>query len=323
MNHDDKAVSLPTLAVVVPCFNEAEGLANSITRLSDTLKELMTSGLVSSQSFIYCVDDGSTDATWSLIEAGRKKYGHVCGARLSRNFGHQSALTAGLLAVKDRSDISISIDADLQQDPAAMKEFVNKYQEGAEIVFGVRNDRATDTLIKKITANSFYRLMTWCGVKIIPNHADYRLLSRKAMHALAEHTEQNLFLRAISAQLGFQQATVMFDVRERTAGSTKYSLAKMLALALNGVTSFSVAPLRAIAVLGGLIFCVSTLMTGYILFKAIFTTDTVPGWASTVLPIYFIGGIQILCLGIIGEYVAQALMGIKKRPRYIVDKELF
>jgi glycosyltransferase involved in cell wall biosynthesis len=323
MNRNDNSATLPTLSVVVPCFNEAEGLANSLARLSDTLNELISSGLVSRQSFIYCVDDGSSDATWSLIEAGREKYGHICGARLSRNFGHQSALTAGLMAVKDRSDISISIDADLQQDPAAMKDFVIKYLEGAEVVFGVRNDRATDTLMKKITANSFYRLMALCGVKIIANHADYRLLSQKAMNALSEHTEQNLFLRAICAQLGFKQATVMFDVRERTAGTTKYSLTKMLSLALSGITSFSVAPLRAIAMLGALIFCISTAMACFVLFKATFTTDTVPGWASTVLPIYFIGGIQILCLGIIGEYVAQALIGIKKRPRYIVDKELF
>ena len=241
---------MPVLSIVVPCFNEAEGLTETISRLTRILNELIEKKLISSQSFLYFVDDGSSDATWSLIHSARDTDTKVYGARLSRNFGHQNALLAGISSVSNRCDVSITIDADLQQDPSAIGAFMAKYSEGADIVFGVRKDRVRDSVIKKTTALIFYRLMILFGVRIIPNHADYRLLNRKAMKALLQYPEYNLFLRAITVGLGFKQAIILFDVADRTAGQSKYTWHKMLALAISGITSFSVAPLRLIAVLG-------------------------------------------------------------------------
>jgi polyisoprenyl-phosphate glycosyltransferase len=313
---------LPVLSIVVPCFNEATGLSETINKLKVVLGELIDNRLISSQSFLYFIDDGSTDKTWSVIVASISTSTKICGIRLSRNFGHQNAILAGISSISDRCDLSITIDADLQQDPHAIAAFIAEHSSGADIVFGVRKDRVSDRVIKKTTASIFYRLMLLLGVRIIPNHADYRLLNRKAMKALLLYPEYNLFLRAITVDLGFKQAIVLFDVVDRVAGQSKYTFHKMFALALNGITSFSVAPLRLIAVLGAVIFSISTGMGLYVLYKALFSQDTVPGWASTVLPIYFIGGIQILCLGIIGEYIAQILMNTKNRPRFIIDEEL-
>jgi glycosyltransferase involved in cell wall biosynthesis len=313
---------LPVLSIVVPCFNEEAGLAETIKKLNGVLGELTDNRLISSQSFLYFIDDGSTDKTWNVIAASKSNNTKIYGIRLSRNFGHQNAILAGISSVSDRCDLSITIDADLQQDPSAIAAFIAEYSNGADIVFGVRKDRIRDSAIKKTTASIFYRLMLLLGVRIIPNHADYRLLNRKAMKALLRYPEYNLFLRAITVELGFKQAIVLFDVVDRVAGQSKYTLHKMFALAINGITSFSVAPLRLIAVLGAVIFSISTAMGLYVLYKALFSQDIVPGWASTVLPIYFIGGIQILCLGIIGEYIAQILMITKNRPRFIIDEEL-
>jgi glycosyltransferase involved in cell wall biosynthesis len=312
----------PILALVVPCFNEAEGLTETISRLTGVLNELIDKKLISSQSFLYFVDDGSSDATWSLISLASCTNAKICGVRLSRNFGHQNAILAGVSSVSGRCDVSITIDADLQQDPSAIGAFIAEYSKGADIVFGVRKDRVRDSMMKKTTASIFYRLMVLFGVRIIPNHADYRLLNSKAMKALLQYPEYNLFLRAITVELGFKQAIVQFDVVDRAAGQSKYTWHKMLALAINGITSFSVAPLRLIAVLGAVIFSISTAMGCYVLYTALFSQDAVPGWASTVLPIYFIGGVQILCLGVIGEYIAQILLTTKNRPRFIIDEEL-
>ncbi|MBT0571899.1 glycosyltransferase family 2 protein [Curvibacter sp. CHRR-16] len=312
----------PQLAVVVPCYNEEESLPQTIKLLWSIIESLSFEGVIANNSYLCFVDDGSSDATWMLIAAARDKNHCIGGVKLSKNFGHQSALLAGLISVKDKCDISISLDADLQQDPWMIRNFVEKHSAGAEIVLGVRNDRSTDTVFKKMSARGFYSLMRIFGVTIVPNHADYRLLSKRAMDWLSLHTEPNPFLRAICAQLGLRTEIVYFDVKERFAGSSKYSLVKMLRLALNGITSFSVVPLRLIAVLGLMVFALSACMGLYVLYRAIVVGAVVPGWASTTLPIYFLGGIQMLCLAIIGEYIAQVLVATKGRPRFLIEKEL-
>jgi polyisoprenyl-phosphate glycosyltransferase len=315
--------SAPLLAIVAPCYNEQESIPSAIETLSSLLHEMILSGLVSDESFIYFVDDGSSDKTWSLLRDAYNTEKIVRALRLSRNFGHQYALLAGLMMVKDRCDAAVSIDADMQQDPLAIPKFVAKYREGAEIVFGVRHDRKSDNLFKKTTAQIFYYLMRLGGVPVISNHADYRLLSKKALIALSQYGESNLFLRAICTQLGLPTAAIYFEVKERLYGRSKYSLRKMFRLAIHGITSFSIVPLRLVAILGFLIFSLSILMGGYVICHALVIGDTVPGWASTTLPIYFIGGVQLLCLGIVGEYVGQVLSEVKRRPRYINDIELF
>lgn len=319
----DRGVHCPVLAIVVPCFNEQESIPLTASILGDVLDSMVRRDLVSRQSYLYFVDDGSTDASWDLLATLHTENKNLCALKLSRNFGHQSALLAGLSAVNGRCDAAISIDADLQQDPLIIPQFVERYICGAEIVFGVRNDRASDRWFKKTTALGFYWIMKVMGVSIIQNHADYRLLGRHALNALEEYAESNIFLRAICAQLGFRADTVYFDVKERNLGASKYSLAKMMKLAVDGVTSFSVVPLRMVAVLGVIIFGITVVMGFYVAFRALIIGDTVPGWASTTLPIYFIGGIQILCMGIIGEYIAQVVSNVKRRPRYISERELF
>lgn len=313
----------PILAVVVPCYNEEDSIPSAAQKLLDIIKSLVLDGKISADSFIYFIDDGSIDNSWKILSEMNLKDKQIKALKLSRNFGHQNALFAGLVSIKDKCDAAISIDADLQQDPNIIKDFVESYVKGSDIVYGVRKDRGSDGILKKITALSFYRLMSWMGVTTIKNHADYRLLSRRALSALAEYSEPNLFLRAICTQLGFRSDTVYFDVRAREAGVSKYTVRKMINLALNGIVSFSVSPLRMIAVIGVVIFGITTLMSAYIIFRALFVGDTVPGWASTALPIYFLGGIQIMCMGVIGEYLAEVLATVKRRPKYIAEAELF
>ncbi|MDR2240963.1 MAG: glycosyltransferase family 2 protein [Zoogloeaceae bacterium] len=321
MSQSEAFKAVPVLAVVVPCFNEQDVLPGTIETLGKVLGQLIERSVVAEDSFLCFVDDGSRDTSWDLIKnSGNHR---VKGVKLSLNFGHQNALLAGLLSVMDRCDAAISIDADLQQDPWAMEAFIEKYVKGADVVFGVRRDRASDGIFKKLSARAFYRLMQLMGVNIIPDHADYRLLSRRAIGWLAQHKEPGLFLRAICMQLGLQTAIVHFDVSARMAGESKYSLSRMMSLGLNGITSFSVMPLRLIATLGVAIFFLSGILGFYVLWRTIFVGDVVPGWASTTLPIYFLGGIQILCLALIGEYVAQLLVTVKARPRYLVEEELF
>lgn len=313
----------PILAVIVPCFNEEAVVEETASRLTSVLSGLISDGAVSPGSFVYFVDDGSRDGTWNLIVAVHQRDARVKGLRLSRNFGHQNALLAGLLAVKDRCGCAITIDADLQHDEQAIPRFVQKHREGADLVFGVRNDRHGDSPFKKGTALVFYKLMQWMGVNIIKNHADYRLVSRKAIEALATYGETNLFLRGIFATMGFRVEQVSFDVKERHAGMSKYSFAKMLALAFNGITSFSVVPLRIVTAVGFLVFLVSTAMSLYVFYVAMVGDKAVPGWASTVLPIYFLGGVQLLSIGLLGEYIGRIYSETKARPRFIRDSELF
>lgn len=310
----------PNIILVIPCFNEHEGLHATCSKLLEVFVDLIDSNVISPLGRIVFVDDGSTDHTWEIIKSfcGKSKY--IKGVKLSRNFGHQNALMAGLMYAKDKCDASISMDADLQQDPTAIKKFINNFINGDDIVFGVRSDRLTDGLFKRITANFFYWLMNIMGVHIIPNHADYRLLSKRAIDTLAEYREPNLFLRAACVDVGFRSSTVEFAVSEREHGKSKYSIAKMIGLAFNGITSFSATPLRLISVIGILIFGLSICMGIYIFLRYLLVGDTVPGWASTTLPIYILGGLHILCLSVIGEYIAQILMGVKDRPTYIVEE---
>jgi glycosyltransferase involved in cell wall biosynthesis len=317
-----EALNSPRLAVVVPCFNEIESLEHAAKELLEVLSRLVEHGEISGESYVMFVDDGSSDQTWKAISDIHCRKDRVKGLKLSRNFGHQAALLAGLMESRSDCDAAISIDADLQQDPQVIPQFVAEFKRGADVVLGVRNDRKTDGWLKKYTATSFYSLMDMMGVHTVPNHADYRLLSRRALDALSLFPEPGIFLRATCLQLGFRVSEIYFDVSERVHGESKYSLRKMLQLAIHGITSFSVVPLRIVAAIGVALFVLSLIMGGYVAWRALVVGDTVPGWASTALPIYFIGGIQLLCLGVVGEYVGQIFTAVKHRPRWICEHKL-
>ncbi|WP_141266846.1 glycosyltransferase family 2 protein [Thermodesulfovibrio sp. Kuro-1] len=312
----------PKLVIVVPCYNEEEVLPETIVRLTNVMNELMEKQKISRDSFILFVDDGSRDRTWEIIENTAKINSTIRGLKLTRNFGHQNALIAGMEYVVDKCDCLITIDADLQQDENAIGDFLDKYSSGAEIVLGIRKDRKKDGFFKKMTALGFYELMKIFGVRILKNHADYRLLSNRVNKELLKFAEVNLFLRGLITYLGFKTEVVYFDVKERFAGKSKYSFKKMLAFAWDGITSFSVVPLRFITLTGFLIFLATIFMSFYVLYVVFFTDRAVPGWASTVLPMYFLGGVQLLSLGIIGEYIGKIYKETKRRPRYLIEKEL-
>jgi polyisoprenyl-phosphate glycosyltransferase len=307
-----------SVAIVVPCYNEAAALPHTVATLLQVLQQLERTGKISAGSQICFVDDGSTDATWALIEQHAAADRRVHGIKLSRNHGHQRALLAGLLTVT--SDAVISIDADLQDDVAVIERMVDAFHSGKDVVFGVRSDRGADTWRKRVLAEGYYRLLKLMRVDIVFNHADFRLLSRRALNALREYSEVNLFLRGIIPTLGFSSAIVSYERSERTSGKTKYTLRRMLSLALEGVTSFSALPLRLIALIGVVIFLGSLAASSWVLWVWLFSDDVVPGWASSVLPMYFLGGVQLLGIGIVGEYVAKVYMETKRRPRFIVDK---
>jgi len=310
------------LALVLPCYNEEEVLEETIAKLTEVLNNLISKNKISEKSYMVCVDDGSKDKTWNIINQLSTLNIFVKGVKLSKNQGHQNALLAGMNYVADKCDCLISLDADLQQDENSIVDFVNKYLDGSEVVLGIRNDRGTDGLFKKLSALAFYKLMQSMGVDIIKNHADYRLLSNKANKALLEFKEVNLFLRGLVSLIGFKTDYVYFDVKDRFAGESKYTLSKMLSFAIDGITSFSIVPLRIISFLGFIIFLLSFIMGLYILEISLFTNNAVPGWASTVLPIYFIGGIQLLSIGIVGEYIGKIYNETKRRPRYFIETEI-
>lgn len=309
---------MTVLALVVPCYNEEEVLDETCRRMTALLERLRNAGKISAQSRIYFVDDGSKDSTWPLIESFVTSGLPVVGVKLSRNRGHQNALLAGLFTAE--GDAVVSIDADLQDDINAIEEMLDRYLAGADVVYGVRKRRSTDTFFKRFTAESFYRLISLLGAQTVFNHADYRLLSRRAIEALKEFREVNLFLRGIVPLIGYESAVVYYDRDARFAGESKYPLKKMIALALDAVTSFSVVPLRLITLIGFLVFLFTAGMSAFILWIRIFTDIAVPGWASTLLPIYFLGGVQILCLGVIGEYLGKIYAESKARPRYLVEE---
>lgn len=309
------------LNLVIPCYNEEEALPLTKKVLDNKMQELINNGIISKNSKVVLVNDGSKDNTWEIITSMHKENSMYVGINLSKNKGHQNALLAGLMYAKNHCDISISMDADLQDDINVMDDMITKYNEGAEIVYGVRSSRKKDTLFKKITAESFYKFMNIMGVEIIFNHADCRLMSKKALDGLNEYTEVNLFLRGIVPQIGYKTDVAYYERNERVAGNSKYPLKKMLAFAIDGITSFSVKPLRMISSLGFMILFLSFIILIYsVIMKLI--GNTVSGWTFIVCSIWLIGGIQTLCLGVIGEYIGKIYNETKHRPRYIVENIL-
>jgi glycosyltransferase involved in cell wall biosynthesis len=307
----------PVLSLVLPCYNEQEVLPETTARLQAMLARLKANGEIAEGSAIYYVDDGSRDRTWEMIHDYSERNADVCGIKLSRNRGHQNALLCGLLTAP--GDILISLDADLQDDLEAIPQMIQRYREGSEIVFGVRRKRTKDTFFKRFSAESYYKFLAMMGVQIVYNHADYRLMSRRAVESLRDYDETHLFLRGLVPQLGYKGAIVEFDRAERFAGESKYPLTKMLSLAWQGVTSFSAYPLRLITGIGMMISVISLVMAAWAVVTKLFTDNALPGWASTVIPMYFLGGVQLLSLGIIGEYVAKIFESSKKRPRFHVE----
>ncbi len=308
------------LAIVVPCFNEREvipGAAKALLALLDTLRE---DGLVSPHSYLCFVDDGSTDDSWSVITGLHARNPCVRGLKLTRNFGHQGAVLAGLLDCD--ADAVVSLDADLQDDQTCIAAMVRQFAAGKDIVLGVRDDRSTDGWLKRVTAQNYYRLLRLIGINVVVDHADFRLLSRRAVAELRQYPETNLFLRGLVPLLGLPTGEVHYARRARSAGVTKYPTRRMLSLAWEGVTSFSVAPLRLVSALGFVIALGSLFVTLWALMVKFVAGNAVPGWASTVVPLYFLGGVQILCLGVIGEYVGKIYLESKRRPRYAIERRL-
>lgn len=310
-----------TLYIVVPCYNEEEVLPETSRRLKEKLRALMSAGKISSGSRIMFVNDGSKDATWDVITGLHRDDPLFCGVDLSRNRGHQNALLAGLMTARERADMVISMDADLQDDVDAVDAMVDKYLDGADIVYGVRSSRKTDTVFKRTTAEGFYRLMRLLGADTVFNHADYRLMSRQALDGLAQFKEVNLFLRGIIPMIGYRTDTVEYQRGERFAGESKYPLKKMLSFALEGITSLSVRPIRYIVAAGLLIFVVSIVMLIYSVVQWALGA-TIGGWASIMCSLWAIGGMILLSIGIIGEYIGKIYLESKGRPRYIIRKLL-
>lgn len=311
----------PILTIVVPCYNEEDVLPETIKQLTNVLENLLEEHLIAIGSKILFVDDGSRDRTWELIEQESERNPFVTGIKLSRNFGHQKALLAGLETAKNDSDCVISIDADLQDDVSAIREFVVKYWEGYDIVYGVRRSRDTDTWFKRATAQWFYRFMQKLGVQLVYNHADFRLMSKRALEELSRYTEVNIFLRGIVPLLGFRSTEVFYDRKERFAGQSKYPLKKMLSFAFDGVTSFSIAPIRFITFIGFLAFLLSSIAGIYALaVKLLGHAES--GWTSIIISIWFIGGLLLMGIGLIGEYIGKIYQEVKRRPRFTIEKTL-
>lgn len=310
------------LSIVVPCYNEEKVLEETARRLRGVLDALVEKRKIASDSFILFVNDGSRDATWLLIERLYAADPHICGLSLAQNSGHQNALMAGLAAVMERCDAAVSIDADLQDDTAVIEDMVDAFAAGADIVYGVRRTRKSDTFFKRTTAQAFYRLMSWLGVRTVYNHADFRLMSRRALRQLAEYPERNLFLRGIIPTIGYKTATVFYDRHERFAGESKYPLFKMLNFAIDGITSFSVKPIRLIASMGFIILFITLVMAGYTL-VSFFCGETVEGWASLMLSLWFLGSVILIAIGTIGEYIGKIYVEVKRRPRYNIETFLY
>tara|TARA_B100002003_G_scaffold182027_1_gene170211 strand:- start:35263 stop:36237 length:975 start_codon:yes stop_codon:yes gene_type:complete len=304
------------ISIVIPCFNEEDVLPITLPRLLGELSKLHD--YAQEQPLLYLVDDGSSDNTWNIIDQASDDHSFVKGIKLSRNFGHQSALLAGLKVAE--GDAIISMDADLQDDIEVIHKMVEEYQKGSEIVYAVRDDRDTDSAFKRQTASMFYKLMSLLGTNIVYNHADYRLLSRNAIEQLRNFGEVNLFLRGIIPLLGFQSTKVTYKRGARAAGESKYPFRKMLALAIDGITSFSVRPLRFVAGIGILFAFAAMIQLGWIFYVKFGLESAVPGWASTLIPITFFGGVQLFCLGLVGEYIGKIYQETKRRPLFIIEK---
>lgn len=309
------------LGIVIPCYNEEEVIGNSMEKLLGILSGYIEKGLISEKSFIGIVDDRSRDKTWEIIRQFSGDTNYIRAIRLSSNRGHQYALLAGLTEFGADADCLVSIDADLQDDVEVMAEMISKFKQGNDIIYGVRRNRPSDSSFKKITAVAFYRFLRAFGAEVVFNHADYRLTSRRVNEELKNFRESNLYLRGIFPLLGFNTAMVYYDRKERLAGVTKYPLKKMISLALDGITSFSIVPLRIITFIGFFVFIICLVLMAYVL-VSYFQGKTIAGWVSTVLPFYFLGGIQILCIGVLGEYLGKIYKEVKRRPRFIVDERL-
>lgn len=312
---------IPILYVVIPCYNEEEVLQETTKRMKEKLQTLIKDKKISDKSKVMYVNDGSKDKTWDIIKEINKKEELFTGITLSRNRGHQNALLGGLMTAKEYADVVISMDADLQDDINAIDEMLDKYLEGCDIVYGVRSARKTDSWFKRTTAEGFYKVMKVLGVDVVYNHADYRLTSKRVLEEFANYKEVNLFLRGIFPLVGFKSDVVYYERNERFAGKSKYPLKKMLNFAWDGITSFSVKPLRMICALGFLILLVSIIIMLYSLVRKI-TGNTVDGWTFLSISIWFIGGIQMISIGIIGEYIGKIYHETKQRPRYIISENL-
>lgn len=310
------------LAIVVPCYNEEEVLNTAAETLRGVLNDLIEKKKIAKDSFVLFVNDGSKDKTWALIEEEHTNHpNQIYGVKLAGNVGHQSALTAGLLTAMEMSDVTISIDADLQDDIAVIEEMIDKFHQGKDIVYGVRKERKTDTFFKRVTAQGFYRVMELMGVKTVYNHADFRLMSKRAVEHFSKFQETNMYLRGMMPLIGYETDCVYYDRKERMAGESKYPLKKMLALAFNGISSFSIKPISMIMTLGVIIIVCSILAAIYAL-VSYFTGNVEPGWTSLILSIWFLGGLQLLAIGMVGLYIGKIYMEVKHRPRYNIEKVL-
>ena len=308
----------PVLYIIVPCYNEEEVLPETNARMNALADALIAEKRIDAASRILFVDDGSRDRTWKLIEELAARTERVEGLKLAHNAGHQNALWAGMMSVRGKADAIVTIDADLQDDINAIRGFLEKYGEGCEVVYGVRSKRETDTAFKRMTAQGFYRLMQRMGVDMVYNHADYRLLGRRALDALSEFGEENMFLRGMVPLVGFQSAEVTYERGERFAGESKYPLKKMIAFAIEGITSFSIKPVRWVALIGFAFAFLGVIMALYAL-VSLMCGQAVPGWTSMMVSIWIIGGVQLIALGLIGEYVGKVYKEVKHRPKYIVE----
>lgn len=311
----DKGVNL---YVVVPCYNEEAVLGETSSRMLDLFAQMKTDGLINGKSRIVFVDDGSKDKTWDIIDTLAKEHREIAGIKLAHNAGHQNALFGGLMTVKDECDCAISIDADLQDDINVIPDMVKNFVNGYDVVYGVRNERKTDTFFKRTTAVGFYKLMHLLGVNIVFNHADYRLMSARALEALSQFGERNMFLRGMVPLVGYRSTSVYYDRNERFAGESKYPLKKMLSFAFDGITSFSISPIRMISAFGAIVCVIAVIIAIYTLVQK-FMGHTDAGWASLMVSIWFIGGVQLLSVGLIGEYIGKLYKEVKRRPRYIIE----
>lgn len=313
---------MKTIWLVIPCYNEEQVLPETARQLKKIMEDLIERGKITEDSRIAMVNDGSRDRTWEIIKELHQENVLFTGINLSRNRGHQNALLAGLMTAREHADAAISLDADLQDDVGVIEKFIDEFAAGSDIVYGVRSSRKTDTFFKRFTAEGFYHVMKWLGVDIVFNHADYRLMSKRALDGLAEFEEVNLFLRGIVPQIGYRTSVVEYERHERFAGESKYPLKKMLSFAFDGISSFSVKPMRMIIHAGALMFLISIGMLVYSLIRK-WMGATIVGWTSLMVSIWMVGGIQLLCLGIIGEYIGKIYSETKKRPRYIIESILY
>ena len=311
----------PVLYIVIPCYNEEEALPITARRLVELTDDMMKRSIIHENSRILLVDDGSRDKTWLVISDLHAVDKRFEGLKLAHNAGHMNALWAGMMSVKGKADAVVTIDADLQDDIHAIRGFLEKYAEGCEVVYGVRSKREKDTAFKRVTAQGFYRVMQKLGVDVVYNHADYRLLGRRALEALSQFTEENMFLRGLVPLVGFKSAEVTYERGERFAGESKYPLKKMVAFAMEGITSFSIRPVRWVALIGILFALLGVVMALYALIS-LMCGQVVPGWTSIMVSIWIIGGVQLIALGLIGEYVGKVYSEVKRRPKYIVEEYL-